>query len=328
MNPVMATTSRRSRGRRAQRGLTLVETMIAMVIGLVIVAAMAALFVGSSHSRREVQSSADVIENGRYATDVLDRELSQAGFLGTLATPTGNTVALCSTAIADWENSLEVHAVGLNNADADPACLARKAGTDAIFIQRASTCEVGDAACEAESASNGYLQVSECGPEYGVTPFVVAAGGTAASFPLKTKDCAAAKAGKRKLIRRIYYVSAADVLSYVDVSLGGVSAPVALVEGIEQMQFSYAFDADGDGTAECFASTLAGCAGAQWPQVVGVRLWLLARSDVASRNNAAATQFVMDDTTVNVAASATGNLKRRVYSSYIPFVTPKSRREQ
>ncbi len=327
MKPIHATGWCHARRRRAQAGLTLVEMMVAMTIGLVIVAALSAVFVGSSHTRREVQASADAIENGRYAVDLLDRELAQTGFLGTLAAPTGNTVDVCSTAIATWADSLEVHAVGLNNADADPACVARKAGTDAIFVQRASTCSVGEAQCEPESAANAYLQVSECGPEYSVTPFVLAVG-SAASFTLKTKDCAGAVAGKRKLIRRLYYVSADDVLSYVDLGLGGASAPVPLVEGVEQMQLSYAFDADGDGTAECFASTLAGCAGAQWPQVVGVRMWLLARSDATSRNTAAAMQFEMDDTTVDVPASASGNFKRRVYTTYIPFATPKSRREQ
>ncbi|MDT3678179.1 MAG: PilW family protein [Burkholderiaceae bacterium] len=327
MKPILALRARLPAPRRSQAGLTLVETMIAMAIGLVIVAALSAVFVGSSHSRREVQSSADTIETGRYAADLLARELSAAGFLGTLVKPVGTTVAICSTAVADWSDSLAVHAVGLNNGEADPACFARKPGTDAIFVQRASTCTAGSPGCEAESAANAYLQVSECGSEYGVTPSVLAVGGDSSSFTLKTKDCAAATAAKRKLIRRAYFVSAADVLSYVDLGLAGPSAAVPLVEDVEQLQFSYAFDADGDGTAECFASTLAGCVGAEWPQVVGVRVWVLSRSESTSRNAAAAMQFVMDDTTIDVPASASGNLKRRVYTTYVPFVTPKSRRE-
>ncbi len=328
MTEILAFTGPRTSTSRSQAGLTLVETMIAMAIGLVIVAALSAVFVGSSHSRREVQASADTIENGRYATDLLARELSAAGFLGTLVNPIGTTVAICSTDVSVWADSLAVHAVGLNNGDADPACLARKAGTDAIFVQRASTCAVGEPNCEVESAANAYLQVSECGSEYGVTPSVLATGADPSAFTLKTKDCAGAIAAKRKLIRRAYYVSTGDVLSYVDLGLGGPSSAVPLVENVEQLQFSYAFDKDADGTAECFASTLAGCAGAEWPQVVGVRLWLLARSESASRNAAAAVQFEMDDTTVDVVASTSGNLKRRVYTTYVPFVTPKSRREQ
>jgi type IV pilus assembly protein PilW len=314
--------------RRGQRGLTLVEMMVAMVVGLIMLASMSAVFVGSSQSRRELQVSAQVLENGRYALDLLNRELSQTGFYASLSKPAGATIAPCSVAVADWADSLAVHVVGFNNAEASPPCLVRKPGTDAIFVQRASTCAVGEAQCEAESAANGYLQVSECGPEYSTTPFVVAAGGAAASFALKTRDCAAATAAKRKLIRRIYFVGADDVLSYVEIGLGGASAAVPLVEDVEQLQFAYAFDGDADGTPDCFAATLGGCAGAQWDQVIGARIWVLSRSETPSRIADAATQFVMDDTVVSVAANSSGNLKRRVYSSYVPFVTVKSRREQ
>jgi type IV pilus assembly protein PilW len=308
---------------RRERGLTLVELMVSLVIGLILVIAMSALFVSSSTTRREVELSADVIENGRYGLDTLSRELSQAGFYGPLVTPTGATVDICSTDVAAvWTASLTIHAVGLNNLAADPACLTRKAGTDAIFVQRASTCYVGETGCEAENASNAYLQVSECGAEYSTTPFVLAAGGVATPFVLQTKACDGTKAPKRKLIRRIYYISTDDILSYVDITLGGASTPVGVVENIEQLQIEYAVDSTGDGTADSFSSTPA-----DWSQVIGARVWLLARSSSPSKNTNSALSFPMGDTTFTVTANANGNQKRRVYSTYIPFVTPKSRRE-
>jgi type IV pilus assembly protein PilW len=307
-----------------QRGLTLIELMISMAIGLVILVALSALFVSSSRSRREVELSADVIESGRYGVDVLSRHLSQAGFYGTLSVPAGTTVALCSTDPAVWANSLAIHAYGLNNGAADPTCLARKAGTDAIFIQRASTCTTSEAGLGcAEDASNAYLQVSECGTEYTATPFVVAVGNNAAPFVLQTKACDGTKAAKRKLIRRFYYVSPSDVLSYVDVTTAGVMPPVALVENIEQMQLEYGIDDGGDGTPDRFTPTPAA---EDWPNVVGVRVWLLARSTNASSHTANAVTFQMSDTTVDIAA-ASANFKRRVYTGYIPFLTPKSRLE-
>src|SRR5450830_1057037 len=90
-----------------QHGLTLIELMVALVVGLLLVIAMSAIFVNSSTSRRELALSAEVIEHGRYGLDVLDRELSQTGFYGTLATPTGSTVVdMCSTDPAVWADSL------------------------------------------------------------------------------------------------------------------------------------------------------------------------------------------------------------------------------
>jgi type IV pilus assembly protein PilW len=317
-----------------QRGVTLVELMVALVIGLLLVVAMSAIFVGSSTARREVEMSADVIESGRYGVDVLTRELSQAGFYGTLVTPPGTTNNPCSTTVAThWKESLSLHAIGLNNAVAAPlapwACLTPKAETDAIFIQRASTCAVGEASCEAELATNVYIQVSECGEEYSTlmpNPFKLAAGlaGTA-TFNMQTKACdGATYSQKRKLIRRIYYVSPDDVLSYIEILPGGAQAPVQLAENIEQMQVEYGIaTVDSAGTPVTFSPSPTA---AELPFVVGARIWLLARSTVASKNTAAAVTFNMSDTEVVIDA-ATTNLKRRVYSTYIPFVTPKSRRE-
>lgn len=306
-----------------QRGLTLVELMVAMVVGLLLVIAMTAIFVNSSASRRELALSAEVIENGRYGLDVLDRELSQTGFYGTLITPTGNTaVDMCSTDPAVWAGSLLNHVTGLNNAAASPACLTRKTGTDAIFIQRASTCQVGEAECNAETDKQAYLQISECGLEYNATPFVLDKG-LETTFTLQTKACdSAIKAGKRRIIRRVYYISTGSALSYIDITPNGLSTPVALVEDIEQMQFEYAVDGDGDGSIDSFSSTPA-----TWADVIGVRVWLLARSTSASRNAADATTFKLSaDKTVDIPADSR-NLKRRVYSTYISFVTPKARKE-
>lgn len=306
------------------RGVSLIELMVSLAIGLVLVIALSALFVNSSTLRREVDLSAEVIENGRYGLDVLSRELSQAGFYGPLTLPVGSTALPCSTTLSDWADSLAVHVVGVNNAAVGPGCFVRKADTDAVFVQRASTCSVGEAGCEAEAVNNAYLQVSECGSEYLTKPFVVGAGGDATAFTLQTKACDGTKAPKRKLIRRIFYISPANVLSYVDVTLANVSAPVALVDNIEQMQLEYAVDDNGDGTPDSFSSTPA-----DWTQVIGVRVWLLARSTGSSANTKNAMDFRMGDlpaSSVSVGAAAT-NPKRRVYSTYIPFVTPKMRRE-
>lgn len=308
--------------RLRQHGVTLVELMVALVIGLLLVIAMSAIFVNSSTSRRELALSAEVIENGRYGLDLLTRELSQAGFYGTLSTPSGTTLDdVCSTDPVKWASSLQVHVTGFNNTADDPTCITRKAGTDAIFLQRSSTCRIGETECDAESNNQAYLQVSECGEEYNSTPLILDKG-LKTTFTLQTKPCdGTTKAEKRRVIRRLYYISAASALNYVDIRLDGPSTPVSVVEDIEQMQFEYAVDSDGDGTVDSFSSTPT-----DWAKVIGARVWLLARSTGASRNAANASSFTMADTTVNIAASSS-NLKRRVYSTYISFVTPKMRRE-
>ena len=349
-----------------QRGLTLVELMVALAIGLVIMLAMSAVFVTSSTTRREIELSADVLESGRYAIDVLGRELTQTGFYGPLhdaavpgqygpapATPTAfNSNAganVCATGMAVWAGSLPMHVVGLQsaagaNVDGDPGCLAdRKVGTDAIFVQRVATCTTAE--CGPEVAAKRYLQVSECGDEYND----VANGKSFAVVPgldvtvtRQDKLCAGAQSPRRELIRRIFYITTNDALAYKDIASAGAGNPVVLADNIEQLQISYGLDSDSDndclfdgaadGTADSFcAGPGAGATPAQidafWSNVVGVRIWLLARSTSTSSNITAATSYVMDDTTVTTTAG-NRDLKRRIYSSYIPFVSPKARREQ
>lgn len=323
----------RAQPRHGLRGLTLVELMVALVIGLVIVMAMSVAFVASSRNRSQAEISADAIETGRYAMDLLSREFSQAGFYGTLAGSniSGTTNAPCSTTVADWSNSLALHVVGWNSSpaasDADPACFARKAGTDAIFIQRASTCAVGDAGCDAEVNTQGYLQVSECGTEYSASPYVLLAGADA-GLNLLSKTCATTVATKRRMVRRIYYIDTDDALKSIDISLSGASTPTVLAENIEQMQIQYAVGtATSVGSAQTFTSTPAT---ADWPNVVGVRVSIIAKSS-DSAPNVPATSFEIGDYTGAdkiTYAAATSAPKRRVYTSYIPFVTPKSRAEQ
>ncbi|HEU0290493.1 MAG TPA: PilW family protein [Burkholderiales bacterium] len=73
-----------SRAPRRNSGFSLVELMIAMTIGLLLLAGLVMIFVNSSESNRELQKTAQQIENGRYAIDVLSQDLRLAGFYGHL----------------------------------------------------------------------------------------------------------------------------------------------------------------------------------------------------------------------------------------------------
>src|SRR5690242_20294249 len=65
-----------------QQGLSMVEMMIALTIGLIILAAMTSVFVNSSHSQMAAQNTGQQIENGRYALDALTQDLHLAGYYG------------------------------------------------------------------------------------------------------------------------------------------------------------------------------------------------------------------------------------------------------
>jgi type IV pilus assembly protein PilW len=76
---------------RHEAGLSLIELMIAITLGLLILAGLTTVFVSASESQRELQRSAQQIENGRYGMDALTQDLHHAGFYGSYSAYTDGT---------------------------------------------------------------------------------------------------------------------------------------------------------------------------------------------------------------------------------------------
>lgn len=65
---------------RTQLGLTLIELMVAMAIGLFLVAVIGTMFVSAKQMYRTQDNLARLQENGRYAMDILGRNFRDAGY--------------------------------------------------------------------------------------------------------------------------------------------------------------------------------------------------------------------------------------------------------
>ncbi|MEX0960428.1 MAG: PilW family protein [Burkholderiales bacterium] len=151
----------RSVNRKTQSGLSLIELMIAMALGLILMVALGSLFIATSRSNTELQKSAQQIENGRYAMQLLTEDLKHAGYYGPFsslpalgATPdpcqTGNAALLFDSLplpvqafrAPDLATRPDISATTcgtwLTNANLVP-------GTDVIVIRRADTTVVGPA---------------------------------------------------------------------------------------------------------------------------------------------------------------------------------------
>src|SRR5688572_32219281 len=68
--------------RRAQQGLSLLELMIALTIGLGLLAGLTSVFVNSSRSHTELARASQQIENGRFAIQTLQEDIWHAGYYG------------------------------------------------------------------------------------------------------------------------------------------------------------------------------------------------------------------------------------------------------
>ena len=65
-----------------QKGLSLVEVMIAMVIGSVITAGIIQLFVANSETHRLMLGQSRMQESARFALEFIGRSVRQAGYRG------------------------------------------------------------------------------------------------------------------------------------------------------------------------------------------------------------------------------------------------------
>ena len=78
---------------RRQAGLTLLELMIALSLGLLLLVGIGTIYVGSSQTYRVQEQNARIQESGRYALEVIGRSVRQAGYwnmpLGVTSTATG-----------------------------------------------------------------------------------------------------------------------------------------------------------------------------------------------------------------------------------------------
>lgn len=67
---------------RKNDGFSLIEMMIAVTVGLMIIAALTSVIVSSGASARANERTSELQSNGRYALDVLKRDMQVAGYFG------------------------------------------------------------------------------------------------------------------------------------------------------------------------------------------------------------------------------------------------------
>ena len=79
--PTPATAAlRRARSIARQRGLTLIELMVALVVGLMVIMAAMSVFTSSSQSARSVDHASQLRDDARFAAEVIQRLAVQTGF--------------------------------------------------------------------------------------------------------------------------------------------------------------------------------------------------------------------------------------------------------
>lgn len=90
--------------RKRQQGLSMIELMVALLIGTILTASVVQMFVGSRNTYAMQSALASMQENARFAIEFLSRDLRKAGYVGC---STNTTMA---NTLRDTNNSDEIFA--------------------------------------------------------------------------------------------------------------------------------------------------------------------------------------------------------------------------
>ena len=311
-------------GAGKQRGLTLLELMLALTVSLILLLGASRLFLTIRHSHNVAQGLSRLQENARFIMTLLPRDVRQAGALGcnsidALGTHIDNTLAEADQFAHRFNNILTgFHAAASGailpsgspaTADARLPHVVRKhvvPGTDIIVIRAARIDGVAVALDSADRfKADDLLAISDC---HDATLFKY--DGTTSSVPSAGYG---ADARLMQLDTVVYYIrkNSRDIPALYRYSLGKSQE---LAPGVEYMRILYGQDTNADGSVNRWVDANAN--ELDMAQVVAVRIGLLMRAVNENRR-------VADKRTYNVLdksftpAHAPDRYQRQLYTTTI-----------
>jgi type IV pilus assembly protein PilW len=261
-------------------GMTLIELMIAMLIGLVLVAGAVTVFVQSRANFRTADSVARLQENARYALDLLEPDVRLAGYWGLnnmpeLVTNPNGVQATCdgADAIEATEFAFRTSAIDISDENVDPILVPCKLqdprpNSDVLVVRHASARSMPPEANQAQVRGNvGIMELFSNAVE-----------------PLGHGDLAET----RDVVVSVYYISESSNLdgasatplpslqrlSLVRSAAGPFLQNQEIMPGVENLQIQLGIDTNEDRQIDRWVGQMPPSG-----RVMAVRLWLLIRSE-------------------------------------------------
>lgn len=330
------------------RGFTLVELMVAMVLGLILTGGIINIYISSKQTYRMQDNQSRLQENGRFALNYLSKDLRMAGYMGcnNLATLNPNVIAQNPpmTSLFDPATVIQGYDSGTwpSNFPGKPANLV--AGNSVILVQYAVPSGIfvydhSSLTADIRISANPYnwtagtiLFVTDCqsADVFRATTF---GSSTGADGNAKVNIAHAANSNTSINLSKPYKTDAQVMafgyyMYYIGSMSGGTTCPCALyrqgiagtndqmVDNIQSMQITYGVDSNNNQNPDQYlpASSLTA---AQWPAVVSARVALLATTP--------------DDNLVDVHQVYTSNGAsvtagdRRLYLNFTDTITFRNR---
>jgi type IV pilus assembly protein PilW len=343
----------------AARGFSLPELLVAVTIGLLLLAGLSTMFVKNMRTQDEIEKASRQVENGRFAMDQVTVDLRNAGFYAefdpTVLPAPPALPAPCALTLAGLNAGLVLPVQGADNSATALGCLSDvRAKTDVLVLRRTATCVTGAAGCDPASAGGAFFQASLCNNPSELdspnpTDFY-ALGTDPATLLRHQRNCTQVAgtgtvANVRRYLVHIYYIANNNqpgdrIPTLKRAELGSDASGLAwnvvpLAEGIENLQLEYGLDlapaTSGDGVADQYTSDPSGyngcaadnCAIANWRSVVAVKLHLLSRNTTPSKDYKDTKTYTLGDVAIPAAYDG---YRRHVFQSLVSLPNPAGRR--
>ena len=323
---------RSTTGVRRQSGLTLIELLVSLGLGLfVVVIGATALLVGQQ-GYRAVDSSTELRDREKFATDLLARIILQAGYQDLGA----DTVALRSTAALQGLDP-EPDIYGWNNAVYKlPDDLLLSTSTKIVTDNRPASCTVSDTSCINGSDVLVVRYQGVTSPTNAAKSDNTMINCTGQGEKALTTGDLNERAVSMFHVTREANGEPALSCSYYNQATGAWVAPTPIIEGVESFQILYGTDGVTAGTVPSTAAaaqdsiadrwlradqmTVAGNNAAtreNWRRVRAVRVGLLIRGTAGSAQQSTTTTFAplgalyssANDTGTSLSVAGDGRLR-------------------
>ncbi|MFT5084486.1 MAG: type IV pilus assembly protein PilW [Lentisphaeria bacterium] len=283
-------------GKGKQGGVTLVELLIAMTLGLFLIAGVVEVLIISRVSYSNQDALSELQENSRFAMDFITRDLRAAGYAGCSQVGTYDI----NTTVSNYNYSRKEAIQGYENTGGaawDPSVLPATGGSitglagdsDVVSIRSAGQCGAVLTADTSPGTSSMSLD-NTCGFDSGdvvmiadcenVDIFqVTSASTTTVGHPPLNNTYRISTGGElRSFVYNSYYIANDNGTPslYLRDNLTGTAN--ALVPGVENLQVEFGVAAGSDGLPNSYKTAKEVSDNNEWDWVVAVRLTLLMRT--------------------------------------------------
>jgi prepilin-type N-terminal cleavage/methylation domain-containing protein len=312
---------------RRHSGMTLIELMISMTLGLMILLGLTSLFVQSKRSFKQDEIIARMQEDGRFAMTELQRDIALSGFWADVLDPSPivNMNGALVDALYTYATPIEVfdNTTGAETPFDDGTIDDLVPGTDVVAIRKLAGVKAAEAAAAADVA--GATAALTAGDVYLITNGVVARMALGSDMPADDTEVPGAMGVPLPFtywaydpvvyfVRDYYTTDGDNIPTLCRKYLAGSALTIeCLAAGVEDFQVEYGVDTDDDDYADQYVQDPTA---AQMLLVTSVRVFILMRGTDADPNYTNHKTYVVSNSGNDHSDPADGYY-RRVYTTTI-----------